>query len=85
METTETKQQMNWTELLTFIGADEKEIMATIISPVRKGDIYQKGRVTGFKSGLYGGGHYKFKKGVPFSFASDRMHWIKKPKVHVTL
>jgi hypothetical protein len=83
---------MNWTELLTAIGFANKQIIATIIKPVRKDDIYKSGRVIGFKPGVFGGGHsdyYKDKQqgdgasSYPHSFNSLDMHWIKKPKVMV--
>lgn len=73
---------MTWDELLTLSNFDNIEV--TIINPVRKGECYKKGRLTGFKSGLIGGGHSKYKNGVPHSFDSSKMRFIKPPKVHVT-
>jgi hypothetical protein len=82
---------MNYTELLQAIGLDKKEIIATIIKPVRNEEVYKTGTVIGFKPGLFGGGHSNWKKdsqqkdgrgmAQPHSFSSFDMHWIKKPKV----
>lgn len=73
---------MNWNELLTEIRLDEIEV--TIINPVRNEPFYKKGRMTGFKSGVIGGGHYRYKNGVAMAFDSSRLRWVKKPKVQVT-
>ena len=80
---------MNWNELLTAIGADDKEIIVTVINPVRKGfdiddNVYKKGKLTGFKTGVIGGGHSSWKGGMPQRFDSSKLRFIKKPKVHVT-
>jgi hypothetical protein len=81
---------MNWTELLTAIGFSNKQIIATIIKPIRKDDVYKSGKVIGFKPGVFGGGHSDWKKdneggvSVPHSFSSLDMYWKKKPKVMVT-
>jgi hypothetical protein len=72
---------MNWNEVLKFLNIENRELVATIIEPVRKDPIYKKGKVMGFKPGIYGGGHYNYKEGVPMSFDSGRMRQIKKPKV----
>lgn len=82
---------MDWSEFLSVTNLD-KGIEVAIINPVRNGDIYKTGRMTGYKSGVRGGGHYgvrggghyNYKKGEPHSFSSQRIRWIKKPKVHVT-
>ena len=81
---------MSWEELLKMWQLDD--IIVTIKEPLRKDEVYKKGRLTGFKSGLFGGGHYNFQRdkdlpnsrSVPMSFSSTRKHWIRKPKVHVT-
>lgn len=73
---------MDWTELLAATQL-EKRIEVTIINPVRKDDSYKKGRMIGYKSGIIGGGHSNFKKGVPCSFDSSKRKWIKRPKVLV--
>lgn len=90
---------MTWDELLkeTAFG---KEIQVTLIKPLRKplheGDTsFTQGTLTGFKFGLWGGGHGDWEKysnegrtdgapKVPMSFDSTKMHWIKKPKIQVT-
>jgi hypothetical protein len=69
--------------LFAEFGLNKREIIVTIINPVRKDPIYKKGRLAGFKAGLFGGGHYHYKNGVPMSYASTRRRWIKKPKVLV--
>ena len=77
-------KDMDFHLLLTEIGLNNREVEATIINPLRHGDEFKKGRVTGFKSGLFGGGHSNYENGVPTSYDSTKRHWIKKPKVHVT-
>lgn len=74
---------MTWSELLesTVFG---KEIIVTIINPVRKEEYYKSGTLHGYKAGILGGGHHRYKNGVPMRFESARIHWIKKPKVLVT-
>ena len=73
---------MEWSELLDKMKLDEIEV--TIIKPTRKEESYKKGRITGFKCGIFGGGHYKYKNGQPMAYDSSRRHWIKKPMIHVT-
>ena len=77
-------KNMTYETLLTEIGLGNREIIATLINPIRKEPHYKEGRVTGFKSGLFGGGHYNYKNGTPMSYDSSKRHWIKKPKVHIT-
>ncbi len=72
---------MNWDELL--IRWDFKNIVVIVINPVREGEIYKKGKITGFKAGLIGGG-WKFKKGIRCSYDSSKQKFLKRPKVHVT-
>lgn len=74
---------MNWDELLesTALG---KDVIVTVIKPLRKEEYYKAGRMTGYKSGLYGGGHSNYRNGVPCSYDASKRRWIKKPKVHVT-
>lgn len=74
---------MDWTELLAAMQLD-KDIIVTITKPVRNGEPYTHGRLTGFKCGIFGGGHYNYKDGMPQSYDSTRRHFIKPPKVHVT-
>lgn len=79
---------MNWDELLEKAKLGDK-IEVTLINPIRKEEYYKKGEMIGMKPGVYGGGHFNYKRNkdggpsVPHSFSSDRMHWIKKPKVLV--
>jgi len=73
---------MNWEELIQKWQLDD--IVVTIINPVRKEEWYKTGRLTGFKSGLWGGGHYNYKNGKSHSFDSTRVRCLKKPKVQVT-
>ena len=80
-------------QLFVALGLDGKRIEAVLIKPVRNGDMYLKGTVIGFKSGVWGGGYSKYVRdkdaderkfpSMPTSYRSDRRHWIKKPKVHV--
>lgn len=82
---------MTYQELFISLGLHNKDIIATIIKPVRKDDCYKQGRVIGFKPGLYGGGFSDYRKdkqqkdgrgaAMPHSFNSFNMHWIKKPRV----
>lgn len=82
---------MNYTKLQQLLGLDKKEIIATLIKPVRIEEIYKKGKVIGFKPGVYGGGHSNWKKDKQqkdgrgmshaHSFSTFDMHWLKKPKV----
>ncbi len=73
---------MDFDQLLTLW--DFENIEVTVINPVRKDEVYKKGRLTGFKSGLYGGGHSRYKNGMPHEYSSLKRRWIKPPKVHVT-
>jgi len=75
---------MNWTEFLKTPVVFGNDIKVTILNPVRKDDWAKEGMLTGFKCGIWGGGHWNFKNGMAKSFSSSRMHWKKKPKVHVT-
>jgi len=77
-------KEMTFDVLLSEIGLGNREIIATIINPIRKGEYYKQGRVTGFKSGLWGGGYSNYKNGVPHAYESTKRDWIKKPKVHIT-
>lgn len=43
---------MNWDEVLKTIGLFNSDLIATIINPIRKGDVHKKGRVVGFKAGV---------------------------------
>lgn len=75
---------MDWSELLIAMNIGDADIIATLITPLRKdGDSYKSGKVVGFKPGVYGGGHSRYKNGVPMSFDSTKMCWKKKPKVFV--
>lgn len=83
---------MNWEELLslTQLGV----ITVTIIKPVRKppyegSDVFTKGKLTGFKSGIIGGAHYNYRKEkeqrtMSHSYDSRRLRYLKPPKVQVT-
>jgi hypothetical protein len=71
-------------DLVESVGLSNTVIRVVVINPIRKEEHYKEGRMTGFKSGLMGGGHYNYKNGIPNSFDSRRIHWLKKPKVHVT-
>jgi hypothetical protein len=75
---------MEWSELLISLNLVDRDIIATIIKPIRNDEWAKSGTVTGFKSGLYGGGHSRWKGGMPHSFSSLRMRFIKKPRVHIT-
>ena len=77
-------KEMTWDVLLDQVGLGHRDVIVTIVKPVRNGEYYKKGRLTGFKSGIWGGGHSRFKDGFSHSFDSSKQHWIKKPKVHVT-
>ncbi len=77
-------QQLNWIELLKELGLYENEIKVTLIKRVRHDDSFQEGRVTGFKSGLRGGGHHDYHHGVPHSFSSDRIRQLKPPMIQIT-
>ena len=77
-------KNMTFDVLLSEVGLMNRDVLVTLINPLRKEKIYKQGKLTGFKSGLYGGGHYKYKNGVPTAFDSRRIRCIKKPKVHVT-
>jgi hypothetical protein len=82
---------MNYTELLQSLNLSGREIIATIIKPVRNEEEYKQGRVIGFKPGIRGGGHSDYSKDSqdrdgyrgshPHSFSSLDIRWIKKPKV----
>ena len=74
--------EMDWNKLLEFFNLDNIEV--TIINPVRKDEIYKTGKITGFKAGLFGGGHSNYKNGIPHTYNSLNRHWIRKPKVQVT-
>lgn len=75
---------MNFSELLVALNLGNSDIIVTVVKPVRKDSIYKTGKVTGYKSGLWGGGHKSWKNGFFQSYCSLDQHWIKKPKVHVT-
>lgn len=88
-------KKLDWDELLKVSMLDDVEV--EIINPIRKdpfrGDkesVYKRGRLTGFKCGLFGGGNSDYRKpkdegfSIPHSFDSRKMHYLKKPKVHVT-
>jgi hypothetical protein len=77
-------KDMTFDVLLSEVGLMNREVIVTLIKPLRQQEYYTKGRLTGFKSGLWGGGHYNYRNGVPMSFDSQRIRCIKKPKVHVT-
>jgi hypothetical protein len=70
---------MNFSELLAVLGLEDVEVVATLIVPIRKGEVYTSGRVIGFKSGIYGGGWSKGGK----SYDSRKRRWLKKPKVNI--
>lgn len=80
---------MDWSELLRLWNFEN--IVVTIKNPVRKDDWAKKGRLAGFKAGLYGGGHRNWQKidkqdgspKIPYSYDSSKRHWIKRPKVLV--
>lgn len=79
---------MNWTEFLIATQL-QKRIKVTLIKPLRnphyEGDIcFTFGYLTGFKSGLFGGGFSQWKNGMPMSYNSTKRHWIRRPKVHIT-
>jgi hypothetical protein len=79
---------MTWNELLVEMQLNN-DIEVTLIKPLRKpmfeGDTcFTHGNLTGFKCGLWGGGHSNWKNGVSHSFNGLNRHWIKKPKVHIT-
>lgn len=73
---------MDYSELSTLWQLDDIEV--TVINPIRKQDYYKTGRLTGFKYGIWGGGHSNFKNGIPRSYDSSKRYWKKKPKVQVT-
>lgn len=73
---------ITWDRLIKLIGLER--IVVIIKKPVREGAFYTQGELTGFKSGIFGGGHYNYKHGEPHSFDSRRLRFIKPPKVHVT-
>ena len=73
-------KDMSFENLYQEMGLNRREVLVTLINPVRKGEYYKQGKLTGFKSGIYGGGW----NSKHTSFDSTKMHWIKKPKVHVT-
>lgn len=75
----------DWNGLQEYLGSNNYEIIAYMEKPYnnRKGDIYLSGKVLGFIPGLYGGGHYNYRNGIPMTFDSRRMHWLKEPKVMV--
>ena len=77
--------------LFAALGLKDKRIEAVLIKPIRNGEWYLKGHVVSFKGGVWGGGHSNYKRNKangethsrPYSYSSDRNHWIKKPKVHI--
>ncbi len=73
---------MTWDELLKQFPIEE--IRVKIKKPLRRGEEYREGRLTGFKSGIIGGGHSKYKGGIPQSYDSTKRRFIRNPKVHVT-
>lgn len=80
---------MNWGEFLSTPVIFGNKIEVTILSPVRKplfkdDSVFTHGKLTGFKCGRWGGGHFDFKHGRFTSYDSSKTHWIRKPKVHVT-
>lgn len=76
-------KDMDYGTLLDVLGFGKRDIIVTIINPVRKEEYYKEGRLVGFKSGIWGSGHSNYKNGFPHSFDSSKQHWIKKPKIHV--
>ena len=84
---------MNYQELQSALGLVDREIIVTIIKPVRNDEVYKTGTVLGFKPGVFGGGYSDYRKDKqqkdgrgmshPHSFSSLDMKWIKKPKVLV--
>ncbi len=75
------EEAMDWSELLTVMQVEQ--IIVTVINPIRKGDCYKTGELQGFKCGIFGGGHSRFKNGAPHSYDSSKRKWIRKPKVLV--
>lgn len=75
---------MTYEVLLSQFGLMGRDVLVNINKPVRNGEYYQQGILSGFKCGIWGGGHSRFKNGVAMSYDSSKKHWIKKPKVHVT-
>ena len=73
---------MNFDEVINALGLSDKNIRATLINPLRNGEIYKYGKVIGFKAGQLSG-HSKYKKGIPQRFDGTKMRWIKKPKVFI--
>lgn len=72
---------MNWKELLeTPICLGKDTIEVTFITPPRKGEYFEKGEMVGYQTGIFGGGW----SANGMSFSSDRMRFLKKPKILVT-
>ncbi len=70
---------MDYTELLTLLNLSKREIHATIINPIRKGDSFKRGQIVGFKGGIVSFG--KHKKGEEDNSYPKAIRWFKKPRV----
>jgi len=77
-------KDMSFETLLLELGLNRRDVIVTLINPLRKDEYYKQGKLTGFKSGIWGGGGSKYKNGMARSYDSTKRRWIKKPKVHVT-
>jgi hypothetical protein len=75
---------MDFKELYEYFNLDKINVRVTLIKPIRNGEEFKTGRITGYKAGLYGGGWYNYKDGVPQSFNSTRIHCKKKERIQIT-
>jgi len=70
---------MTWDELHGMLNISN--IRIELIKPLRNDSHHTVGSFAGFKSGLFGGGHSKFKNGIAHSYDSRKRHYIKRPMI----